>query len=85
MSEKEWMVSTSQQEGMHFKVIPNPIIFNLRQLDERLKLFVPSLFSKIEVTKNVVTVEVPYQVSLKLVKYLQNHCCIGVPVRVIGV
>jgi len=87
MSEKQWNVEAfGIRTGRDwFKVIPNPVIFNLRQLDSQLKLFVPSLFSKIEVTKFGVYVEVPYQVSSKLVKYLQDHCCLGVPVRVTGV
>ena len=85
MSEKQWIISTPQQEGKLFEVVAIPVIFNLWQLDERLRLFVPALFSKIKVTKNEVAVEVPHQVAPKIVKHLQDHCCIGIPVRVTGV
>lgn len=83
MSEKQWIISTPP-EGI-FKAIPNPVILNIWQLDEKLRLFVPSLFSEIKVTKSEVTVEVPHQVALKLVKYLQDHCCLGIPIIVNGV
>jgi len=85
MSEEQWIISAPQQDGMRFKEIPNPVIFNLWQLDEKLRLFVPSLFSKIKATKDEVIVEVPHQVALKFVKYLHDHCCLGITIRVIGV
>ena len=85
-SEKDigWIISTPLYEET-IKVIPNPVILNVWQLDEKLRLFVPSLFSEIKVTKSEVTVEVPHQVALKLVKYLHDHCFLGVPVIVNGV
>ena len=83
--EKQWIISIPQQHGKVFEMTANPIIFNLWQLDEKLRLFVPSLFSKITVTKEEINVEVPHQAALKIVKYLQDHCCIGIPVRVTGV
>ena len=84
ISEKQWII-TPKHEGMQFKAIPNPAIFTLWQLDEKLRLFVPSLFSKIKATKNEVIVEVPHQVALKFVKYLHDHCCIGITIIVNGV
>ena len=85
MIEKQWIIGTPQQQGRMFEVTANPVIFNLWQLDEKLRLFVPALFSKIEATKDEVIVEVPHQAALKIVKYLYDHCCLGITVRVIGV
>ena len=85
ISEKQWIIGAPQQQGKMFEINANPVIFNLWQLDEKLRLFVPALFSKIEATKEEVIVEVPHQVLLEVVRYLYDHCCLGITVRIIGV
>jgi len=84
ISGKQWIISTPQQEGKLFKMAIFPAIFSLQQLDAHMRMFVPSLFSKIAVTKDEVVVEVPYQVASKIVKHLQDHCCLGIPVKING-
>jgi len=43
------------------------------------------LFSEIKVTKDEVVVEVPHQVAWKLVNYLHDHCCLGIPIKINGI
>jgi len=68
------------------KILANSLeVFDLQLLDRHLRLFVPALFSKIEITDNEVIVKVPYQVAPKVAKHLQDSYYIQVPLKIIGV
>jgi len=90
MSEKQWIVNSKQKigrlEGIPWRVTwDNYGIFSIQGLDRQLKLFVPALFSKIEITDNKIVVKVPYQVAPRLVKHLRDCYYMFIPLEVIGV
>jgi len=60
-------------------------IFSLPELDEHLRIFVPSLFSEIEVVNNEIIVKVPYQVTSKVVNHLRDNYYVNASLKVIGV
>ena len=60
-------------------------VFDLQLLDRHLRLFVPALFTKIEIIDNEVTVEVPGQVARRIADHLNDNYYFDVPIRVVGV
>ena len=69
-----------------FTMSADPLeVSDLQLLDRHLRLFVPALFSKIEIMNNEVIVEVPHRVAPKIAKHLQDYYCINTPLEVIGV
>jgi len=63
-----------------------PVIYNLVELDRRLRSFVPALFSTIKIIDNKkIIVEVPHRVAPRVVEYLRIHYRCGVPLEVVGV
>ena len=59
------------------------VIYNLPALDKYLRLFVPALFSKIEIIGNKeIFITVPYSSARKVVNYLKRHYRAGIPLKV---
>jgi len=63
----------NKDEWIKLYVNSSMMFVNLFELDKRLRLFVPALFSGIKIVEDKIIVEVPHQVVPRVAKYLKNH------------
>ena len=82
--EKEW-VCFKQNKRKSTMSVDSLTISNLQMLDERLRLFVPALFSEIKIIDNEVIVKVPLQAAPRVVNHLRLNYFVNATLKVIGV
>jgi len=63
----------NKDEWIKLYVDSTMMFVNLFELDKRLRLFVPALFSRIKIVEDKIIVEVPHQVVSRVVEHSQNR------------
>lgn len=83
MSEQRWIIEEREVRIGSFRPVYITDIL-IPMLERWVRLFVPALFSRIEIMSDRVIVEVPYQVAPRFVRHLRRYRY-DVHLEVIGV